>query len=388
VLASFKSARAAHNLSTPLSILRLVVSTGETSAPYNQFSLALSSRQNITMCTYFKPSVPVPKEIALFEGNGSPKGFIRALRVALHAKRYDLIHAHSPHVGLLFLLVKLSMRTWLLPPTIYTVHNSYQNYKARNQLMLYPVFAGFRSIVCCSMSTLASLPRVLRWLAGNRIHTVQNGVDLERIDRAIAARPNAARKNPFRVVAVGRLIEMKRPTTVLNAFHLGTDQEGELVLVGEGHLRAELSEQIQRLGLQSRVRMTGLIPRNDVFALMSDSDLCVSGSVGEGLPMAILEAMACRCPVVLSDILPHREIADGADFIPLVRPDDTRGFAEEIRRFQAMSSSERSTLGARCRRLVEERFSLESMHAGYERAYQRLLNENHRRPAPKLRPMA
>ena len=94
----------------------------------------------------------------------------------------------------------------------------------------------------------------------------------------------------------------------------------------------------------------------------------------EGLPVAVLEALACRTPMVLSDIPPHREIAHGVDFIPLLPPDDIVGFAREITRYRHMSASERADIGDKCRKLVEDRFSLASMHATYGKIYAQVLN--------------
>jgi glycosyltransferase involved in cell wall biosynthesis len=104
-----------------------------------------------------------------------------------------------------------------------------------------------------------------------------------------------------------------------------------------------------------------------------NADLFISLSKGEGLPVSVLEAMACRCPVLLSDIPPHREIAEGVDFIPAIHPDDAAGYAREIRKFREMPASERAIVGQKCRRIVEERFSLSAMHAGYENVYDEVL---------------
>ena len=372
----------ADSASKPLSILHLLISVGESSAAYNEHCLASSDKHDIRICTYFKSNISIPKEITVFEGNDSLIGFFRALKEALDEKQYDIIHTHSPHLGLLLLVANVLRSGKLMPSAVYTVHNSYHNYKLRNRLMLYPVVACLRRVVCCSKSSLKSFPRFLRWLAGERIYAVQNGVDIDRADRVIANSPESLQEQPFTMVTVGRLIEIKEPVSVLHAYKQGSNRDSKLVFIGEGHLRAALTAEIAKLGLEKQAELTGLIRREEVFAYLGRADLFVSASRGEGLPVAVLEAMACRCPVILSDIPPHREISGGVDFIPLIRRDDVDGFAEEIRRFQSMSSSERSRLGSRCRRLVEERFSLTSMHDGYEKIYIQLLDENHRMTKP------
>jgi hypothetical protein len=72
--------------------------------------------------------------------------------------------------------------------------------------------------------------------------------------------------------------------------------------------------------------------------------------------VAVIEAMAAGCPVVLSDIPHHREVADGADFVPFVRTGDVGGFAREIERFRSMSPEERRAIGLEGRKLVSGRF--------------------------------
>jgi glycosyltransferase involved in cell wall biosynthesis len=98
------------------------------------------------------------------------------------------------------------------------------------------------------------------------------------------------------------------------------------------------------------------------------------------MPVAVLEAMACGCPVVLSDIQPLREIARGAVFIPLLDPDDRAGFAREIERFRRMTSEERRAIGRRCRELVHSRFSIADMHSTLSTVY-----DVARLPGPGLR---
>ena len=119
--------------------------------------------------------------------------------------------------------------------------------------------------------------------------------------------------------------------------------------------------------------MNGLVARGEVFRLYGQGDLFVSVSRGEGLPVAVMEAMAAGMPVVLSDIPPHRELVDGLDAVPVLPLGDTEGFAREIARFRRMPADERREIGTRCREWVLERFTLEQMHAGYDHVYRQVL---------------
>lgn len=353
-----------------LKILHVVLSIGETNTTYNEHCLPMVEKRDIAIVTYFRSKITPPKTIQLFEGDDSFSGFFRTLKTALNAKEFDIIHAHSPHVALLFLIASLfGPRRWLAS-SIVTVHDSYQDFKLRNKLLFIPVFATFRRVVCCSQASYQSFPRFYKWLAGKRLTFVQNGVDITRVDATLAkTAPRQAQRKGFTTVGVSRLIEVKNPFTVLSAFQQGTEPSSRMVYIGDGALRPELIEKSNALGLDGRVTFTGLIPREKVFENLLNADVYISASRGEGLPIAVLEAMACRCPVILSDIQPHREIASGVDFIPLVDPDDVQGFAREIRRFQNMPESERCEIGLRCRRLVEERLSLEAMHTRYNEVY-------------------
>lgn len=362
-----------------LRILRLVLSIGDTSAPYNQFSLAMLKEQDITICTYFKSKITSPKEITLFEGDGSLTGFFRALKAALNRQEHDIVHAHTPHVGFLFLVATFCRSRKSIPTTIYTVHSSFPNYKKlRHKLLLIPVFALFQRVVCCSHASLESVPKLYRWFADDRLCVVRNGVDIDRIDRIVGNKRKYHDNGRFNVTTVGRLIEVKNPLATLYAFQNGADSTCRLVVIGDGCLRRLLLSESKAMGILKQVEMTGLISREEVYRNLFNADLLVSTSRVEGLPIAVLEAMACRCPVLLSDIPSHRELADGADFIPLISGNDIAGFAREIKRFMRMSLGEKADIGQRCRKLVEDRFSLAVMHQLYKKLYAQLLEETQR----------
>lgn len=356
-----------------LSILHIIIAIRETSAPYNEHCLPWANKRDITICTYFRSDITPPRTITIFEGDGSLTGFFRALKAALETKEYDIIHTHSPHVGLLFLAGILFSHRNSISTTVATVHDSYQNFKFRNRLMFIPIFARFQRVVCCGQASYDSFPTFYKILAGNRLGMVQNGLDISRVDRIAANTRHAGQEaSDFTIISISRLVEIKNPSSVITAFQRSIDHKTEssrLVYIGDGPLRQSLIMKSRESSTENQIEFTGLIPRKKVFEYLLTADLFISTSRGEGLPVAVLEAMACGLPVILSDIPPHQEIAEDVDFIPLLPPGDVQGFAREIKKSREMTVSERKMIGLQCRKLVEERFSLTAMHARYEEVY-------------------
>ncbi len=361
----------------PLRILHIQVAIEETDMVYNEHCLPLADNRDITICTFFGSDMKPPKTITLLEGDDSFKGFFRALKAALAEKEYDIIHAHSPHCGFLFLAATLFAYRKFAPSTVATVQDSYPNYKLRNRILWLPVFASFQRVVFCSHASFNSFPAYFKRLAGDRFAVVQNGLDIARVDRVAAnTRQRSRQTSGFTIIAISRLVEIKNPFCLLAAFQQSSDQTSRLVYMGDGPLRDSLITKRREAGLENQIEFTGVIPRDKVFERALNADLFISTSRGEGLPVAVIEAMACGCPVLLSDIPPHREIFEGVDLIPLIQPDDVAGFAREIKKFREMSVSKRAAIGQECRKLVEERFSLPAMHSRYAEIYTQI-TDNH-----------
>lgn len=354
-----------------LRVLHLIIVLGETNGQYNEHCLPLIDERDLAICSFFTPELTPPPEIAVFAGDGSVRGFFRALRAALDANEYDVVHAHAPHTAAMLTLGLLAWRRYrrLRPSLVYTVQDSFYDYKLRNQAMMVLALPAFQRVVFCSRSAYDSLPRPWKLLLGDRWRVVQNGADFGRVARAIEAGPAMRDEERFTILSVGRLEPVKDPVGLVDAFVQGTGAASRLVLVGRGTLEAEVRAHVGRIGADDRVLLTGLVPRDEVFRRCAGADVYVSASHGEGLPVAVIEAMASGCPVILSDIQPHREVADGAEFIPFVAPGDTLGFARAIRRFEEMSPDERREIGERCRQHVLQRFSLATMHESLARVY-------------------
>ncbi|MBD2355851.1 glycosyltransferase family 4 protein [Tolypothrix sp. FACHB-123] len=367
----------------PLNILHIIISVTDTNSQFNDHCLPMMDKRNIAICTYYKSAKKIPSEIATFEGDNTLIGFFRALKAALDYQEYDAIHAHAVPTGILLLLGMIIFGKYqqFIDATVYTIHTSYANLKPRNRLLIIPIFATFKKVIPCSHASFTSLPKFLKNLGGKKLQIVQNGVDLSRIDRVLVEREKTLKNDDvtqdFMVISIGRLIKVKNPLCLLRIFQEISDRTINLLLIGDGAMKSNFIAEMINRQLENRIKMTGLIAREAVYQHLANADLFVSTSWVEGLPVAVLEAMGCGCPVILSDIPPHREIADGVDFVPLIHPDDAVGFAEEITRFRQMSASQRAEIGQKCRQLVEEKFSLTAMHQGYEAVYRHHYQQAH-----------
>ncbi len=168
-----------------------------------------------------------------------------------------------------------------------------------------------------------------------RVEVVQNAVPLDEIDATPAADRAAWGCPPDGelVLYVGRFIAPKNVTLLGEALGELLQKRPRAVVVacGEGELRDGFRAALASRGVEERCRLPGFC--DGTWSLMKAADLLVSPSISEGRPNAVLEAMACGCPLALSDIAPHRELADGREalfFAPTSLPDAVAAMARAL----------------------------------------------------------
>jgi glycosyltransferase involved in cell wall biosynthesis len=358
------------------SVLTLIIVANETSSPYNELLLSWKKLRGSSVCTYFPSEVEVPEYLKMFSSNGNFWGFVKALRNAVKNRDIQVVHIHSPQLAVIFLLCMPFLAPRLLRKSVYTVHSSFSNYRFRNRLMLLVTFLFIRQVVFCSDSSRNSFPGYFLRVLGQRANTVSNGVDVDKVRRAPdggrwATRPDSERE--LTVVAIGRLVNVKQPDVILGAYIEAVrslpDVRSRLVFVGDGPLKNSLQQQVVSESGHGIV-FKGLVPRLEVYRLLQEADVFVSSSKVEGMPVAAMEAMAYQCPVILSDIPSHRELAQRASGkLKLINSSAVGEFAKSISEHLAMSSAEREEIGKHCRKVIQRNFSMESMHAGYSNVY-------------------
>jgi glycosyltransferase involved in cell wall biosynthesis len=203
-----------------------------------------------------------------------------------------------------------------------------------------------------------------------RIEVIPNGVDLD------AFRParEVVRAERPRVAFVGRLLFNKGPQYLVAAapLVLARHPATEFVIVGDGPLRPQLEQTVARQGLAGAFRFLGMRP--DVPALLGDPTLSlfVRPSLSEGLPLTVLEAMACGLPVVATPVGGTAEVVRDGETGYLVPPRAVEPLAAAICRLLDDPAHARA-LGANGRALVEREYSWERIAERTVAVYERVL---------------
>lgn len=100
------------------------------------------------------------------------------------------------------------------------------------------------------------------------------------------------------ILFAGRLHPQKDPILLLRSFANLKDLSVHLLIAGDGELAAEVRTEINRLGLSKRVTMLGVLNQKELALFHQISSVFVLSSVYEGLPLVVLEALACGTPIV------------------------------------------------------------------------------------------
>lgn len=204
---------------------------------------------------------------------------------------------------------------------------------------------------------LAKYPEI----EAEKIKIVHCGIDAQDL---IPSAPQTRRK--FSILAVGRLVEQKGFKYLLRACNIlrrQGHQQFECNIIGEGKERTALEEMIRRYDLGDMVQLRGARDQKSVIEAMGNADLfvlpCVVEQSGtmDGIPVALMEAMAMGIPVVSTRVSGIPELVKGEAGI-LVEPDDMGALVDAINEVIRLSQGARSEIGKRGKAIVERDFNL------------------------------
>lgn len=289
----------------------------------------------------------------------------------LRREGVDLVHCHLPLAGL---VGRLAGRLAGIP-VVYTEHNLQERYHRATALANRLSWRLQDLAVAVSGDVAASIGRRLDPRVP--VEVVLNGIDVDHLPASADAA--AAVRRRFGIAADAPLVgtvavfrSQKRLDIWLDAARLLADArpDARFLLVGDGPLRSELEERARRLGLEERVVFTGL--QDDSKPFFAALDVYMMSSEFEGLPLALLEAMASRRAVVTTPAGGIPEVIEDGKNGMLVPFGDAAALAAAAVALLADGEARRG-LGAAARRRVEEDFSVARMAAQLEGFYREVV---------------
>lgn len=311
----------------------------------------------------------------------SPRMFTTTVRSLIETHQAQIIHSHELRTTENLRLAALAKELHL--PLVLSAHGTlpYETGRqAAKQLWdrafgpkLLPHFSQVIALTAAEVDEARAI-----WagcgvpLPDDRISVVPNGVRLDEF----AALPPA---EPFRVrwslgtgpivLFLGRLQERKGVQYLIPAFAEVAPQvpDARLVIAGpdEGMLDAAQALVVEH-GLVERVIFTGLLTGDERIAALAAADVFALPAVGEGFSMAVLEAMACELPVLLTPGCNFPEVAEEGAGLVVAR--EVPALAEGLRALLTGAEA-RASMGRRACALVRERYTWDQVAARMEAVY-------------------
>lgn len=231
----------------------------------------------------------------------------RQLKRLMEQEHFDLVHCHTPMGAVLARIVAHQTRT---SPVIYTAHgfHFYKGAPLKNWLFFYPVekyLSKYTDEQICINREDYQLA-INKFHARNVDYVPGVGIDLKNVIHLSKGEKEKKRQEfgvgPEKIVilSVGELIKRKNHETILKSLAKLKNTDIVYLICGHGELQNYLIDLAKQLGLQDQVQFLGY--RSDIYEIYAMADLFVFPSYQEGLPRAMMEAMASGLPVVCSDI--------------------------------------------------------------------------------------
>ena len=289
----------------------------------------------------------------------------------------DLIHSHGYKASIISFVVQLTTRK----PILSTCHlwfwgkDSPLKFRLMTMLEIF-LYRYFKTITVVSQPIKQIL--IDRGIKEERIHVIKNGINLDDFPRISDFEKKNLREAlgvkqdiPL-IISLGRLTEQKAHVDLVRTAEV-LKSEGlkcVVIIVGDGELRDHLNHMIRERGLDVEIKLIGF--RDDTCALLQISDVFILPSLDEGLPMALLEAMACRVPVIATPVGDIPEVLEFGKNGVLVSPRDVGGFSEAIKKL--LSTGNGNDYVDRSYRKIEKVYSSEVMLKNYSTHYEDLCN--------------
>lgn len=199
-----------------------------------------------------------------------------------------------------------------------------------------------------------------------KIAIIANGINLDKFSGI----PEKEFGDPPVIGVVGRLEEQKGHKYLFEALNLIKIIPWKLWVVGDGSKKNELERLAKDLNLRERIIFLGA--RKNIPEILSGIDIFAFPSLWEGLGLAALEAAAAGKPIVASRVGGIPEIISDGETGILVEPKNVKSLADGLERV-LLGKIDAKEMGARAKKMVQEKFGAEKMAEAYDKLYKELL---------------
>jgi starch synthase (maltosyl-transferring) len=323
--------------------------------------------------------IPV-RSFGLGASLGRPSTLARLMATAqrLRAEAVDVVH------GYLYLGNILGVLAGRLAgvPILLASKRSLDRYPRRTQLAATRLANRLAHRILCNAEAVRECVLAVERPAPAKLTVIPNGIAFP-VAPAHPERPPGVPAGRRLVGSIGRLTWKKSYGDLVEAARIvcRACDDVDLVLIGDGPERSALEAQAARLGLGKRIHFVGEVP--DAWRFLWSFDVFVLASVIEGMPNVLLEALAAERPVVVTRAGGMPEIVTDGRTGRLTSPGEPAALADAILGILRTPDSGRR-FGQAGRRLVEERYSAETMGARYAALYDEL-SDARRHPTPLAR---
>ena len=360
-------------------MITVLDSINQTTMPYNEFILYRNKHykeeQQVLILTGNEIAIQqsqIPIELEIHRCGKNPLRIKNVLkRIVNQAKENNqeiVIHLHSIRGSFSTFLAMAGMG--LRKCTIYSIHSTFPGFRFHNKVFCIMDVLLANKVTCVSKTSYAKFPKLIKKIKGLQMQALQNGVNEERIDNILEdiSKPKEVNK-PLEFIYVARIIPLKFHKFLVDVLaHVSRNLNIKFVFVGLEDSDKNIRAYSKEKGVDNLIEFTGLISREQVYSRLFLSDVYISSSTLEGLPVSVLEGMYCGLPAILSDIPQHKEVAQNSTFISLL-PYSIEEWVKKIEEVTIMSQEQRKIIGNECRDYVAKNFSLKSMHEKYDKLY-------------------
>jgi len=225
-----------------------------------------------------------------------PLALVRFLR----QHRFDVVHTHAPLPAAIARVVDRNAKF------VHTEHNMWDRYRLPTRIVNALTYRRNTKVIAVSESVAQSIGS--KWLRpGTKPEVVIHGIPTGRTDSDFNSRSRVRTElgvapDTFVVGTVGNFTAKKDHATLLRAFAtlVASEPDSHLVMVGSGPLESETHRLAESLGVRNQTSFLG--KRSDVPAILRALDAFTLSSRFEGLPIALLEAMAAGLPIAATNV--------------------------------------------------------------------------------------